>query len=1583
MKFSLPYKGQVALLAFISFTFSFQLKAQYIPKAPLLISTGTYLGETKALRDLPVVSPNEYNAMVTKANKKLLNPKLKDRSYPYASSAFPKGPDAAWQKEMGAVESKKRKPVMNFEGQTSPFYPPDCNGSVGPSHYFQTVNTTYAIYAKTGTKVAGPTDLNLVFGSVTGSSCNDGDPIILYDDQADRWLFVEFSLCGSNQYMLIAVSSSPDPTGTYHAYSFDVADTPDYEKMGVWRDGYYMATNTDPGSDVYVFEREAMIAGAASPKMVAFDNPNRPTSIDGFMCIPPIDNDGAFAPAGSPGMFIAMNDDAIGGGSDQLWIYELSVNWTNPAASSFARTQQINVSPFDSNFGNTWTNIKQPGTTQKLDAIPQVIMNVPQYRNFGTYQSIVCCHTVDVDGTDHAGIRWYELRKTTGAWSVRQQGTYAPDAHSRWMGSIMLNTTGKIGLGYSISSSTEYPGIRYCGQSSNAYASATNTLDVAEEIIHSGSFSQTNAERWGDYSLLSVDPTDNETFWFTTEYVGSGDSHKSKIASFKILASPTVITQAATSVTATTAALNGSVNPNGLATDYYFKWGTTSLYGNVTATVPAGSGSVNLAVNANLTGLTPGTTYHFALVATNGDGTENGSDLTFIPGQAEVSTSAITNITATTATGGGNVTTDGGSTVTRGVCWNTAASPTITNAHTTDGTGQGSYTSAITGLIPGTVYHVRAYATNAAGTTYGNDVTFTSGALTAPLATSASAISSGGFTSNWNAVDGAASYNLDVSLYQSFSITGGSSTLTEGFNTGTTAPAGWTFTAIAGTYATTGNYGAASPSIKMDLTGDAVTTAAVSSAATQLSFWYKGQTTDASSALKVEGFDGTSWITIDNLNPLSNKAITITYNSGSSPALPADMVKFRFTYSKSGGNLAFDDLSIISGGTLPSFAAGYENLSVNAISQSVSGLTASTPYFYRVRSKNGANSSGNSNVIAVTTATGGTTPVLTVSPSVLSGFTYSEGNGPSTSQSYNLGGYNLTNAPGTITLTGSANYEVSTDNITFSGSADVAFSSATLASTPIYIRLKAGLFIGTYNSEFIANAGDGAPTMNVTCSGSITSLLSPAITAGTLTAFVNQTVNTLSAEKSYTVSGLNLTGNIIITPPAGFEISTTSGSGFVANPGTITLAQSGGVVASTVVYVRFAPISVQAYSGSISHTSTGAIAQEVAVSGAGIAASTDPQVVISQVYGGGGNTGALFTNDFIELFNRGTSSVNLNGWSVQYGSATGATWSTTSLIDFTLAPGQYFLVQEAKGTGGTLALPTPDVTGTLTLSGTNGKVALVSDAIALSGTNPTGSSIIDFVGYGSATCFEGTAATSVLSNTTAAIRNSDGCTDNNENSTDFVTGTPAPRNTSATLNLCVPATPVLTVAPASLSGFTYMEGSGPSVSQTYELSGSNLTGAPGTITITGTAHYEVSDNNSTFGPSVTIPYATSTLTAIPVYVILKSGLTEGAYNSESITNAGGGAPTANVTGSGSVTPFTGTTFYDRSVVDVYSFQKTIYVDLKDIAKGDILVYNVQGKLIRSLPALQGLSRIDPDVPGIYIVKVQTAKISLVKKVWIK
>jgi PKD repeat protein len=521
------------ILTIIFIGFIVHLNAQNIPVTPSETGAGVFLGKTKNLRDIPELTPEEKQLLKSKSEAKEFNEELRVRAYPYADIALPRGTDAVWQKTMGKAASKT--PELNFDGQSTSSYPPDCNGSAGPNHFMQAVNTTYAIYDKSGKKLAGPSKLSLLFNSVAGASCDDGDPIILYDEQADRWVACEFSVCGTNDRMLISVSASNDPTGAWYAYSFDVSDVPDYPKLSVWQDGYYMGDNNSTGNDIYVFERSQMLIGAANPRFVGFKNSWRPGSTDGFMCVPPVDNDGTFAPAGSPGLFIAMSDDAFNRGTDQLWIYELAVDWNNTAASTFNRVQQIDVEPFDSDFGADWLNIKQLGTTQELDAIPQVIMNVPQYRNFGTYQTIVCCHTVDVDKTDHAGIRWYELRKTppSNTWTVRQQGTYAPDIHSRWLGSIMLNGNNEIGLGYSISSSTLNPGIRFCGQTKAENSNASGILDFPEGLVQAGSASQTGGERWGDYSQMSVDPGDDGTFWFTTEYPGAS-IRKTKIATFQV-----------------------------------------------------------------------------------------------------------------------------------------------------------------------------------------------------------------------------------------------------------------------------------------------------------------------------------------------------------------------------------------------------------------------------------------------------------------------------------------------------------------------------------------------------------------------------------------------------------------------------------------------------------------------------------------------------------------------------------------------------------------------------------------------------------------------------------------------------------------------------------------------------------------------------------------------------------------------------------------------------------------------------------------------------------------------------------------
>ncbi len=535
-------KRLLLLITFVSvFVLTDNVQAQKSKVVhPTKVTTAIYFDEIPSLKDLPPVDDQYY---IDNWGKSVAEgAEHESEEAPNYSNWKDEGPDPVWQKENGWLQSPKAL-IQNFAGQSSPYLPSDCNGTVGPNHFMQTVNTTYAIWDKAGNQVVAPTAMNTLFSGVAGSGNNDGDPLILFDEQADKWVAIEFSLDaylhgGTYDYMLFAVSQTNDPTGAWWRWSFIMNGLPDYEKVGIWHDGYYMGTNlgstSSSGDDVYVFERSVMITGGANPQQVQFHNPNRPNN--GFHCIMPLDADGAAPPSSSPGQFITINDDAWGG-SDELWIYECNVDWTTPSNSTFSRTQQISVPAFDSQF-NSWGtgDIAQSGTSQLVDAQPYVLMVRGQYKNFGTAQSIVCLHTVDVDGTNHAGERWYELEKTSQTdptWSIRQSGTYAPDANSRWMGSIAINDNHEIAMGYSVSGSSMSPNIRYCGQSASGNASATGVMDIAESAdLVSSPQSQGSSNRWGDYSLMTVDPTDGITFWYTDEYYNSGK--KTRILSFTI-----------------------------------------------------------------------------------------------------------------------------------------------------------------------------------------------------------------------------------------------------------------------------------------------------------------------------------------------------------------------------------------------------------------------------------------------------------------------------------------------------------------------------------------------------------------------------------------------------------------------------------------------------------------------------------------------------------------------------------------------------------------------------------------------------------------------------------------------------------------------------------------------------------------------------------------------------------------------------------------------------------------------------------------------------------------------------------------
>ncbi|BAO45540.1 carboxypeptidase regulatory-like domain-containing protein [Thiolapillus brandeum] len=426
--------------------------------------------------------------------------------------------------------------LQSFEGNNNVtgVLPPDTVGDVGPNHYVQMVNSVVQIWDKTGTSLVGPSPINSLwtgFGGICESN-NDGDPIVLYDQAADRWLLSQFALNFPNDFhQCIAVSQTGDPTGAYHLYDFLISTTKmnDYPHFGVWPDGYYMAINQFDGSTsnwagqgVVAFERNKMLAGLPAQK-VYFDDPD--PNLGGML---PADWDGTTAPpAGAPNLFMQL------GTTTSLDIWQFHVDWTTPANSTFTPLVSPTVAAYDSDLcGGSRNCIPQPGGTA-VDTLAGRLMYRVQYRNFGTHQSMVATHTVDENGSDHAGVRWYELRDSGSGWGVVNQGTYAPDADNRWMSSAAMDAQGNIAVGYSVSSTSTYPSIRYAGRLAGDPA---NTLPQAEAVLIAGGGSQSHTSgRWGDYSNMSVDPVDDCTFWYTQEYYSADSSAdwQTRIGSFK------------------------------------------------------------------------------------------------------------------------------------------------------------------------------------------------------------------------------------------------------------------------------------------------------------------------------------------------------------------------------------------------------------------------------------------------------------------------------------------------------------------------------------------------------------------------------------------------------------------------------------------------------------------------------------------------------------------------------------------------------------------------------------------------------------------------------------------------------------------------------------------------------------------------------------------------------------------------------------------------------------------------------------------------------------------------------------------
>ncbi len=457
-------------------------------------------------------------------------------------------------------------PALTFEGMSNKenfdifgfrVNPPDPDGDVGPDHYVELINLVLAVYDKQGNLLLGPVDIGSLWAGFAVSDCTDpsGDPIVLYDQLEDRWLLSQFTTRGPIYYNCVAISQTGDPTGAYYRYAFTSGEFfPDYPKYGVWTDSYLLTSRdfgptTEYGISVYALEKNKMLAGNPNARAVKFflDSAVIPIYLmgDGLL---PADIDGTRRPIDRiSAPIVGTQDDngAYGAPFDALNIYALSVQWRAQPTASFELVKQLPVASFDSAF---------PCAPTSRDCLPQPGINNPNqfldilsyrqrptwrlaYRNFGNYEAMVTNQSVEAR-PGIAGVRWYEIRRTNGEFSLFQQGTYAPnDGVHRWMGSIAMDWQGNMALGYSVVNGTDvFPGIRYTGR---LKGDPLGVMGAEQVLIDGSGVQRTTNSRWGDYTSMNVDPTDDCTFWYINEYytlagqLSSTAGWQTRIGSFK------------------------------------------------------------------------------------------------------------------------------------------------------------------------------------------------------------------------------------------------------------------------------------------------------------------------------------------------------------------------------------------------------------------------------------------------------------------------------------------------------------------------------------------------------------------------------------------------------------------------------------------------------------------------------------------------------------------------------------------------------------------------------------------------------------------------------------------------------------------------------------------------------------------------------------------------------------------------------------------------------------------------------------------------------------------------------------------
>lgn len=494
-----------------------------------VVSSGEFLGKTIPLRDMPnIYEMKEAGYESFREIKQRYNPAQKNVILD--PNALPvNGVDGITQKEQGTREVMTT--MQNFEGATiqeGQATPPDPSGAVGPNHYVHAVNLVVKIFDKTGNLLTGPTSL----GTFLGSGNNNGDPIVMYDQLADRFFVSQFRT--SDDALIIGVSETADPTGAYNVYAFPLDAFPDYPHYSVWHNAYFLTANKFNGNTTYALDRTALLNGDANPTIIGFNLPQVVRNPATVFSPEPANLVGTDFDASTPGYIVYLQDDQWNGVSfDHLKIWEIDVDFDNPGNSTISSNPlEIPTAPFDSYirpFGSG--DVNQPSTNQRIDSQSGIISYAANYRKFDDHNSWVITMNTDI-GALTPSIRWMELRNDdTNDWTLFQEGTYAPDdGEARFMSSAAMDQDGNIGMAYNLGSENTFVSIKFTGRFDG---DPLGEMTFPESTIWDGTGRQISTNRFGDYAHMTMDP-DGLTFWHTTEYFIGVNQWRTRIASFRL-----------------------------------------------------------------------------------------------------------------------------------------------------------------------------------------------------------------------------------------------------------------------------------------------------------------------------------------------------------------------------------------------------------------------------------------------------------------------------------------------------------------------------------------------------------------------------------------------------------------------------------------------------------------------------------------------------------------------------------------------------------------------------------------------------------------------------------------------------------------------------------------------------------------------------------------------------------------------------------------------------------------------------------------------------------------------------------------